>query len=290
MEVFNECFDNDELSHSQKQSVITLIFKKGNKEELKNYRPISLSNIDYKIIAFTLANRLQNVIGKIISPDQTSNIKNRFIGQNIRLVSDVIEFSNEKNLDGILLSLDYEKAFDTAEHKFLFECLQLYNFGPDFIKWIKTLYKKSEIYIKNNGYLSENIHPSRGVKQGCPISAMLFILIVETLAISIRNNKNIEGIQINHNGKKIDIKITQYADDTVIILKNIDMIKETMLELQKFAKVSGLNLNIDKTIGVRLGPNKYNTGTFQGIKIADKPFKYLGLYIGHKKTNCDTLN
>ena len=100
-----------------------------------------------------------------------------------------------------------------------------------FIKWIKTLYKKSEIYIKNNGYLSENIHPSRGVKQGCPISAMLFILIVETLAISIRNNKNIEGIQINHNGKKIDIKITQYADDTVIILKNIDMIKETMLEL-----------------------------------------------------------
>ena len=74
---------------------------------------------------------------------------------------------------------------------------------------------------------------------------MLFILIVETLAISIRNNKNIEGIQINHNGKKIDIKITQYADDTVIILKNIDMIKETMSELQKFAKVSGLSLNID---------------------------------------------
>ena len=63
-----------------------------------------------------------------------------------------------------------------------------------------------------------------------------------------------------------------------------------MLELQKFAKVSGLNLNIDKTIGIRLGPNKYNTGTFQGIKITDKPFKYLGLYIGHKKTNCDTLN
>ena len=152
-EVFNECFDNDELSHFQKQSVITLIFKKGNKEELKNYRPISLSNIDFKILEFTLANRLQNVIGKIISPDQTAYIQNRFIGQNIRLVSDVIEFSNEKNLDGVLLSLDYEKAFDTAEHKFLFECLQLYNFGADFIKWIKTLYKKSEIYIKKNGYI-----------------------------------------------------------------------------------------------------------------------------------------
>ena len=91
VEVFNECFDNDELSHSQKQSVITLIFKKRNKEELKNYRPI-----DYKIIAFTLANRLQNVIGKIISPDQTAYSNNLFIGQNIRLVSDVIEFSNEK--------------------------------------------------------------------------------------------------------------------------------------------------------------------------------------------------
>ena len=182
--VFNECFDNDEVSHSQKQSVIRLIFKKRNKEELKNYRPIN-----FKIIAFTLANRLQNVIGKIISPDQTAYINNLFIGQNIRLVSDVIEFSNEKNLDGVLLSLDYEKAFDTAEHKFIFECLQLYNFGPDFIKWIKTLYTKSEIYIKNNGYLSGNIHPSRGVKQGCPISAMLFILIVETLAISIRKTK-----------------------------------------------------------------------------------------------------
>ena len=88
------------------------------------------------------------MIGKIISPDQTAYIKNRFIGQNIRLVSDVIKFSNEKNLDEVLLSLDYEKTFDPAEHRFLFECLQLYNFGPDFIKWIKTLYKKSEIYIK----------------------------------------------------------------------------------------------------------------------------------------------
>ena len=76
----------------------------------------------------------------------------------------------------------------------------------------------------------------------------------------------------------------------LIILKNIVMIKETMLERHKFAKVSGLNLNIDKTIGMRLGPNKYNIGTFQGIKIIDKPFKYLGLYIGHNKTNRDTLN
>ena len=63
-----------------------------------------------------------------------------------------LNFRMKKNLDGVLLSLDYEKAFDTAEHKFLFECLQLYNFGTDFIKWINILYKKSEIYIKNNGY------------------------------------------------------------------------------------------------------------------------------------------
>ena len=206
------------------------------------------------------------------------------------MVSDIIDYTDDRNIDGVLLSLDYEKAFDTAEHAFLFEYLNVFNFGPDFRKWIQIMYTNSEVCIQNNGHLSEHFYPSRGVKQGCPISAMLFILIVEAFAISIRNNNNIEGIQIDYNGNKIDLKISQYADDTIIILTNMEMIKETLLEIDKFAQISGLKLNIGKTIGIRLGPNKDNIGTFNGIQITNEPIKYLGLFIGHDKIKCNNLN
>ena len=118
---FNEAFGKEILSESRNTSVISLIFKKGERTDLRNYRPISLANTDYKLLAHILANRLQKVLDKIISPDQTGYIKKRYIGTNIRKILDTIQYTSDKNQTGILLFLDFEKAFDTVEWPFLFK-------------------------------------------------------------------------------------------------------------------------------------------------------------------------
>ena len=174
------------MSFSQRSAVITLIHKKGDKKLLKNYRPISLTNTDYKIIAFVFARRLQNIIDKLISKSQSAYIKGRFIGLNARLILDIFDYCEENNSDGILLFLDFEKAFDSVEWNFLVKSLVKFNFGPEFITWIKILYCNPIFRIKNNGWLSRTCIMSRGIRQGCPISALLYLFVAEILALKIK--------------------------------------------------------------------------------------------------------
>lgn len=109
-DVFNESYENETLTDSQRKSVISLIFKNGNNEDIANYRPISLTNVDYRILAFVLANRIQKVIGSIVNNDQTAYIKGRYMGYNIRLVSDVVEYYDMSEKRGILMTLDFKKG------------------------------------------------------------------------------------------------------------------------------------------------------------------------------------
>ena len=107
--VFNQSFETGILPPSQRLAVMTLIHKKDDKNDISNYRPISLTNTDYRILAHILANRLQRVMDKIVSKDQTAYIKHRYIGYNIRLISDVIDYYDMINMSGILLGVDFKK-------------------------------------------------------------------------------------------------------------------------------------------------------------------------------------
>ena len=131
-----------------------IIFKTGDRSWLKNYRPISLTNTDYKILAFVLAMRVQKVMPSLINNDQTGYIKDRFIGFNIRTVQDLIEYCNKFDKMGVLLFLDFKKAFDSLEWKFLQKVVKKFNFGPIFQKWVSILYTEPEAVIKTMaGYL-----------------------------------------------------------------------------------------------------------------------------------------
>ena len=103
VDVYNKCFQKGELPLSMRKSVITLIFKKGDRTDISNYRPISLTNTDYRILASVLSARLQTVITDIISPDQVAYIKGRFIGTNVRLIHDIFNLYNEQNISGLLM-------------------------------------------------------------------------------------------------------------------------------------------------------------------------------------------
>ena len=137
----NFSFDNGELRASQKQAVITLIDKKDRDKWLvKNWRSISLINVDCKIASKALASRLKKVIPQIIHYDQTAYAQGRNIGKSVRLIGDLMDHAEKENLDGMLFAADIEKAFDSLEHNFLFATLAKFSFGPDFIKWIKVLF------------------------------------------------------------------------------------------------------------------------------------------------------
>ena len=185
VDVYNESFLMCKLPQTLRESVLSLIHKKDDESNISNYRPISLTSTDYKILAFALSARLHKVIGTIVSSDQSAYIKERFMGTNIRLLNDIIDFYERTDKPGLLFFIDFQKAFDSLEWNFLFHTLKHLGFGKDFITWIQTLYSTPIAYIKNNGYISDQIDIKRGVKQGCPISSLLFIMCVEVLAIKI---------------------------------------------------------------------------------------------------------
>jgi len=231
-----ETFDKGELCDSMKKAVVTLIYKKGNKNMLNNYRPISLTNCDYKLIAFILAKRLQKVIKEIINEDQTGYIKSRYIGHNVRLMSDILDYTDSHKLPGCLISLDYAKAYDSLEWNFMLEALKKFNFGDNFIKWVKILYLKPVMVFKNNGWLSSPVYPSRGIRQGCPVSCLLFIISTEIIACAVRQNKDIKGISVGD----YEYKLSQYADDSNLFLRDVTSIDNAISLINRFTLVSGL--------------------------------------------------
>ncbi len=158
-------------------------------------------NTDYKIIAKILAIRLQSVLPSIINEDQTGYLQSRYIGQNVRLLEDVSFYTKNNNLPSILLSIDFGKAFDSLNWNFLFKTLENVNFGENIINYVKTMYNGIESTILNNGSAGKLFKLQWWVRQGCPLSAFLFILALETLATKIRSDKNIKGIKVDN--KKI---------------------------------------------------------------------------------------
>ena len=180
--------------------------------------------MDYKILAKVLSNRLCKVLPIIVEDDQTGYIKGRFIGCNIRMIEDAMIYTNSNNLPGILLNIDFEKAFDSINWTFIDECLAAFNFGNGFRSFIKALYNNISSAVINNGEISEWFFPKRGVRQGCPISPYLFILVVELLAINIRENKSIKGLKIGD----AELKMCQLADDTTCFVQDLESVSQIL--------------------------------------------------------------
>ena len=154
VKTFNYSFEKGELSASQKQAVITLIQKKNRDVMLiKNWRPISLINIDSKIASKALVAKIKKVIHSLISYHQTAYVKGRYIGESVCLIDDPLKYAENESIDGILFAADIEKAFDSVDHNFIYASLKRFGFGKDFVLWIKTLFKNSQSCVMNNALL-----------------------------------------------------------------------------------------------------------------------------------------
>ncbi len=252
----NYAFEKGELSATQRKGVIVLI-PKGNSQsnELKNFRPISLTCCDYKIGAAALAARIQKVISKLVDTDQTAYIKGRSISQNIRLIEDAIFYTNVNDLPGAIVALDFSKAFDSISKEFVLVILRKYNFGHDFTKWIQVFMNNAQSCVMNAGWLSDYFYLERGIRQGCPLSALMFVLAVEMLACKLRQSPDVKGIQLP--GTDVELCISQYADDNTLFCRDEDSIHRAFNFINVFSLISGLYLNMNKTEGIWIGNWKY---------------------------------
>ena len=179
-DVFDAAFQNGMLSPSQSTGVITLLPKSGDPLDPGNKRPITLLNVDYKILAKTMCNRLATVMPDLVGPLQTCAVRGHSIQQNLWLLRDLISFVMDRDVPCALLSLDQEKAFDMVDHGFMFKVLSTFGLNTCFIKWIKLLYTDVSSFVTVNGFPSDPFSIQRGVRQGCPLSPLLYVLVSET--------------------------------------------------------------------------------------------------------------
>ena len=249
-------YQNGELSTSLRQLrqvVIKLIEKKDkDKKLIKNWRPISLLNIDTKLISKGLAERLKKILPSLISKNQTAYVKGRFISEGGRLIFDILEISDNLKVKGFLMTLDIEKAFDSVNHLFLITALGKYSFKEDFIKWIQILTQNQESCVINGGTTTNYFKLERGTRQGDPISAYLFILVLEIAFSFITQNENINGLNIFEK----TFLYTAYAYDTTFFLKDEKSVIELMKTIDIFLTFSGLKPNKSKCEKAGLGALK----------------------------------
>ena len=251
-DLYNYNYENEKMTESQQSAFLKLLYKRNDKELLKNWRPISLLNVDYKIAAKVIATRLKPVLHKVINEDQTCGIPGRSIYENIFKMRDIVHHTHKNKNQAILINLDQEKAFDRVDREFLGKTLDKMNFGPSFKNWIRTLYFKAKCTIMNNGWESDPVTLQRGLRQGCPLSPLLYVLIAESLAQAIRHDHQIQGIHIP-GGNGSTEKITQYADDATLILKDEMSVQRSFDIITRYEQGSGSKLNYDKCEGIFIG-------------------------------------
>ena len=279
----NASYHKKKMSVSQRHGIITLIPKKGKDLlELKNWRPISLLNLDYKLTAKCIAQRIKQHLPKLINGDQTGFLKGRYIGENINRILTIMENTEIDETPGLIASIDFEKAFDSLEWSFINRTLSAFNFGHSIISWVKTLYNETESCILNNGWAGQRFTLERGVRQGCPLSPYLFLLSAEILACYIRSKTEIAGIKING----IENKIAQFADDTNLFLQyDNNALNEAFLAFENYSKISGLKVNLDKTEILPIGSirnQRQPQGIARNIKWSPDGITVLGIFISYK--------
>lgn len=279
---WNHSLKEGYLPEDHRTSTITLIPKKDKDTRyLQNLRPISLSNCDAKIITKTLSNRLKNILPNIIHRSQTAYTQIRQVHDNLNLI-DYCKKSSEKLKQNIaIVSLDAKKAFDSIDHNYIYKCLELYGFHEKFINIVKVLYRDLKAKVMINGHILQSFNVEQSVKQGDALLCALFIIGIDPLLRYYNKNMKTQNPILGWDGKYLD-STAAYADDVTIITKNdVANLKEIFKEYKRFSRVSGLQLNADKTeilsnsdinLNIEYMNQSINIKNTQEVKICGKVF------------------
>ena len=267
------------LPLSCRRAVITLFPKKGDLQQLKNWRPVSLLCTDYKLLSKVLATRLGKVMAEVIHVDQSYCVPGRLITDNVMLIRDFLEVSGSLGVETGLISIDQEKAFDRVEHHYLWHTLQAFGFSPGFIAMIQVLYRNIESMLKINGGLSAPFKVQRCVRQGCSLSGMLYSLAIEPLLHRLR--KELSGIVFP--GCNGCFNLSAYADDVVVFIKSQKDVSIMENIINDFSLVSFARVNWGKSEALAVGEVVATSIKLPGGLVWKKGgIKYLGVFVRGK--------
>ena len=244
---------NGSLPQSFRESVIILLHKKGCALQPKNYRPIALLNVTAKVLSGIHNDRLRKVIGKVIPPEQTGFIPRRSISENILLLQDSIYYAKRHHPSAIILSLDFEKAYDRVQWRAMKAVLEKLNFGPKWRKIINTMYTQRSASLSINGTLSDPFPIERGVLQGDPLSPSLFILQCSPLYAELKKMQPRHGIPLPDNNTAP--VATYYADDTNLIARSPESAVALYNTANRFCANSGAKIHPNKCTAIPTGPS-----------------------------------
>lgn len=278
LDMFNDSFELGTLPLTLTQASISLIPKKNKDlEDCSSWRPVSLLNSDVKLLAKTLAGRLDPCLLNVISKDQTGFIRGRQLSSNIRRLLNIILSKPETQDPEMVISMDAEKAFDRVEWNYLFSVLNRFGFGQNFMLWIKLLYNAPIASVRTNSTQSNFFPLTRGCRQGCPLSPFLFAIAIEPLSIALRSSPLFTGVYRNGTEHRVSL----YADDLLLYVSNPTVCMDRILDiLHTFGTFSGYKLNITKSECFPLNNTaRQIPAQTLPFRLAFSRFQYLGINI-----------
>ncbi|KAI5737947.1 hypothetical protein M8J77_001036 [Diaphorina citri] len=268
--LFNQCLNKSDIPKDWNNALMVILFKKGDKTDIKNYRPISLLSNFYKIFTGVLTKRLENTLESTQSKEQAGFRKHFSTLDHIQVIRETIERHVEYELPLCLAYIDYEKAFDSVKTSAVLSSLKNIGVETSYLKLLNTIYQKATATIEINNEKA-SIKLQKGVRQGDSISPKLFIAVLEEVFKQINWNEkgiNINGQRLNH---------LRFADDIVIISNCPNELNEMIEELEHASLKAGLKMNLHKTkvmfnSFVKKQPIKINDNIIEEVK----EYIYLG--------------
>lgn len=284
--VFDVAFANNALPPSFSEAHTVLIPKTDQKAMLRlvtSYRPISLTNTDYKVLMKVLAGRLQSVIKDLVGPHQTCGIKGRTIATNIHTMRSILECCDDYQYVVAIMQIDLEKAFDFVPHDILLLVLEHVNVGSIITDGVALAYRNCSTRLIINKTLGAPIKIERSVRQGCPLSPLLFAIYLESFCLAIIQNSSIRGFKL----MEAEVKLLAYADDVAVCCTSKESITEVTTIVKHFGNTTGSTANWSKCLGFWHGEWQSTPETFANIRWIKSPAKYLGVPLEHYRRNED---
>ncbi|WVZ53969.1 hypothetical protein U9M48_004850 [Paspalum notatum var. saurae] len=290
MALFTEFHKGTLPLHSLNFGTIILLPKGNDVKQIQQYRPICLLNVSFKIFTKVITNRITSIAARVIKPTQTAFLPGRNIMEGAVILHETIHELHTKKQNGVVFKIDFEKAYDKVRWEFLQQALRMKGFNSTWCTWVQTCVQGGNVGIKVNDQLGSYFQTRKGLRQGDPLSPVLFNIVVDMLAIIVSRAKAI-GLFKGVVPHLVDdgLSILQYADDTVLFLDHdLDQAKNMKLVLCLFEQLSGLKINFHKSELFCFGEAKEWESQYSnlfGCKVGSYPFRYLGIPMHFRKLN-----
>ena len=315
--MINKLRDRKRLTAIMRTAIVKILHKKNDRQEIGNYRPLSLLCVDYKALAKLTTERIKPVLTQVIGNEQQGFVIGGDISGNLILVKEIIEYCKAENVEAYMILMDFMKAYDRVDRYAMEQTIEKMNFPQTIIDLISLLYTDAEAIVVINDELGQRFSTHGGVRQGCPLSPYLFIIVLELMALEMKDDETIEGVKIaaartreitskittiirslSHKqtqGENEDDRLSMFADDSATFVTAPDQILPARINIGAFEGGTTAALHELKTKIMRLGPaaTKTLTKTDTQVKfiiMEDKETeKYLGDIIGNNVTEDDTF-